>query len=166
MHMHHEKYDALKTHKGVLLESMYSLMGRDPCPHQSKWGLMVLRLTPSIIASPALPGRTVYVDTRKSTDSRISSVLGKATDTHYSLNLWRNCHEASAPQLLTRSKEGKGRREDVTLCNWIQTCTFFMSCFLPQNVTWLYGRFLTSRMEPMSLCEGPCPQVLTWNSSD
>lgn len=126
-----------------------------------------MRLTPSVIASAALPGRTAHVYTCKSADSCISSVLGKATDIQYPLSLWRNCHQASAPKLLKRSKEENGKREDdVTVWDWIQTCTIFMSCFFPQNATWLYGRFLVSRMEPMNLWAGSCPQVLTWNSSD
>lgn len=67
-----------------------------------------MTLTPSLIASTALPGRTAHVYTRKSAHSHISSVLGKATHIQYPLNLWRNCHQASAPELLTRSKRKKG----------------------------------------------------------
>lgn len=111
-----------------------------------------MRLTPSVIASTALPGRTAHVYTCKSADSCISSVLGKTTEIQHPLSLWRNCHQASAPKLLIRSKEENGRRENVvTVWDWIQTCVFFTSCFSPQNATWLYGRFLTSRMEPMNL---------------
>lgn len=72
-----------------------------------------MRLTPSLIVSTALPGRTAHVYTCKSADSHNSSVLGKATHLQYPLSLWRNCHQASAPKLLIGSKEGKGTREDV-----------------------------------------------------
>lgn len=45
-----------------------------------------MRITPSVIVSTALPGRTAHVCTH-SADSHISSVLGKATDIQYPLSL-------------------------------------------------------------------------------
>lgn len=46
-----------------------------------------MRLTPSVIASTALPGRMAGVQARKSADSHISPVLGKATDIQCPLSL-------------------------------------------------------------------------------
>lgn len=83
MHMPHKKPDAQKMQKGFPSESIYGLIGRHPYPHLSRW---FMRLTPSVIASTALPGRTAHVYTQ-SADSHISSVLGKATDIQYPLSL-------------------------------------------------------------------------------
>lgn len=85
---------------------------------------------PSVIATVALPGKTTHMYTRKSTRVHITLVLGKATDIRCLSSLRKHHHQVNAPKLLTRSAEGKGRRENVvTICDWIQTCTFFMSGF-------------------------------------
>lgn len=64
---------------------------------------------------------------------------------------WFSEGAAIRPVLLNYTQGLKKERGEnvVTVWDWIKTCTFFMSCFLPQNVTWLYVRFLTSRMEAM-----------------
>lgn len=83
--------------------------------------------------SPLLPSQAkqTHVYTLKSTHVHITLVLGKATDIRCLSSLRKHHHQVNAPKLLTRSTEGKRRRENVvTIWDWIQTCTFFMSGFL------------------------------------
>lgn len=83
--------------------------------------------------SPLLPSQAkqTHVYTLKSTHIHITLVLGKATDIQCLSSLRKHHHQVNAPKLLTRSTEGKRRRENVvTIWDWIQTCTFFMSGFL------------------------------------
>lgn len=100
-------------------------------PMSKKMGTQSLRLPPFVIAPIAFSGKTTHVHTHKGTHIHITLVLGKATDIRCLSSLRKHHHWVNAPKLLTRSAEGKGRRENVvTVCDWIQTCTFFMSGFL------------------------------------
>lgn len=125
-----------------LSESTHGLTDWDSCcPYQENGDSRFMRLSPSMVASMALPGKTVHVYTRKSTHIHITLVLGKATDIWCLYSLRKHHHLVSAPKLLTRSAEGKGGRKNVvTLCDWIQTLTSLCQ-----------ASYLTPRMEPMRL---------------